>query len=197
MFLPALLAFSPCLTSNASLVMFVLRAVYTIKLKRFDEPMICIVWYFFSSRYDPYIHTAKFDTGKPSWSIYIYSTVYILLSTYVHVTWCGIILHYLNVTSFCYRDTDRGLEVTLSFPDLRCMKYINDHQCMSQRFSSCDKQLVPAGCFCWSEIVGRKVWDFDIQKWPFSSSRFLERRLMLQRFVGCYGRHSTIKLPWM
>lgn len=46
MFLPALLAFSPCLTSNASLVMFVLRAVYTIKLKRFDEPMICIVWYF-------------------------------------------------------------------------------------------------------------------------------------------------------
>lgn len=46
MFLPALLAFSPCLTSNASLLMFVLRAVYTIKLKRFDEPMICIVWYF-------------------------------------------------------------------------------------------------------------------------------------------------------
>ena len=195
MFLPALLAFSPCLTSNASLVMFVLRAVYTIKLKRFDEPMICIVWYFSpQGMIHIYIRPNSAQENPRGQSMYIY--IYCLL-IYVRVTWCGIILHYLNVTSFCYRDTDRGLEVTLSFPDLPCMKYINDHQCMSQRFSSCDKQLVPAGCFCWSEIVGRKVWDFDIQKWPFSSSRFLERRLMLQRFVGCYGRHSTIKLPWM
>lgn len=195
MFLPALLAFSPCLTSNASLVMFVLRAVYTIKLKRFDEPMICIVWYFSpQGMIHIYIRPNSAQENPRGQSMYIY--IYCLL-IYVRVTWCGIILHYLNVTSFCYRDTDRGLEATLSFPDLPCMKYINDHQCMSQRFSSCDKQLVPAGCFCWSEIVGRKVWDFDIQKWPFSSSRFLERRLMLQRFVGCYGRHSTIKLPWM
>lgn len=140
-----------------------------------------------------YIRPNSTQENPRGQSIYIY----ILFLIYVRVTWCGIILHHLNATSFCYRDTDRGLEVTLSFPDLRCMKYVNDHHCMSQRFSSCDKQLVPAGCFCWSEIVGRKVWDFDIQKWPFSSSRFLERRLILQRFVGCYGRHSTIKLPWM
>ena len=184
--------FFTCLASIASLVMFVLRAVYTIKLKCFDEPMICIVWYFSpQGMIHIYIRHTQIRHRKT-----LMVNLYIVFNI-LHVTWRGIILHHLNVTSFCYRDTDRGLEVTLSFPDLRCMKYINDHYCMSLRFSSCDKQLVPAGCLCWSEIVGRKVWDFDIQKWSFSSSRFLERRLILQRFVGCYGRHSTIKLPWM
>lgn len=49
--------------------------------------LYCLV--FFSSRYDPYIHTAKFGTGKPAWSIYVY--IYI-------VFWYMCVLH--GVASF-------------------------------------------------------------------------------------------------
>ena len=93
-------AVSPCLTSNVSLVTIVLRAVYTIKLKCFDEQMICIVWYLFSSRYDTYIYIyisytyiSQILTQKKKHCQYMFM--------YVHVAWCGIILHHLNVTSFC------------------------------------------------------------------------------------------------
>ena len=113
MFLPALLAFSPCLTSNASLVMFVFKSgLYN------QTQVLLKVWSIYT--YGQIRHWKTLMVN-----IYIY--IYILFLTYVHVAWCGIILHHLNVTSFCYRDTDRGLEVTLSFPDLRCKKYVNDH----------------------------------------------------------------------
>jgi len=84
MFLPALLAFSPCLTSNASLVMFVLRAVYTIKLKRFDEPMICIVWYFSpQGMIHIYIRPNSAQENPRGQSMYIYILSFDICACYM------------------------------------------------------------------------------------------------------------------